>query len=41
MNGEENVKEKSIEVEKTQNTDVTDADDNLYGQTDVTNSETT
>ena len=36
--GEENAKEGSTEADETQNTD---ADDNLDGQTDVTNSETT
>ena len=39
--GEENGKEKSTESDETQNTDAMDADDDLDGQTDVTNSQTT
>ena len=39
--GEENGKEKSTEADETQNTDAMDADDDLDGQTDVTNSQTT
>ena len=39
--GEENGKEKSTESDETQNTDAMDADDDLDGQTGVTNSQTT
>ena len=38
---EENRKEKSTEADETQNMDAMDADDDLDGQTDVTNCQTT